>query len=112
MTEPEFVQEVLAQLPWYHQITLLDKLKSRPEREWYLAKAIEHGWSGNVMWHHISTGLHLRSGNAVANVAEGLPAPDSELAQQTLKDLYLFDFLGVPEEATSMGQRCVTSPSC
>jgi predicted nuclease of restriction endonuclease-like (RecB) superfamily len=97
--EPEFVQEVLAQLPWYHQITLLDKLKTRPEREWYLAKAIENGWSRNVMWHHISTALHLRSGNAVTNFEQRLPAPDSELARQTLKDPYLFDFLGVSEEA-------------
>ena len=97
--EPEFVQEVLAQLPWYHQVTLLDKLKTRPEREWYLAKAIENGWSRNVMWHHISTTLHQRSGNAVTNFEQRLPSPDSELAQQTLRDPYLFDFLGVSEEA-------------
>lgn len=97
--EAEFVQAVLAQLPWYHQVTLLDKLKTRPEREWYLAKAIENGWSRNVMWHHISTGLHQRAGNAVTNFGQRLPAPDSELAQQTLKDPYLFDFLGVSEGA-------------
>lgn len=97
--DPECVQEVLAPLPWYHQVTLLDKLKTRPEREWYLAKAIENGWSRNVMWHHISTALHLRSGNAVTNFEQRLPSPDSELAQQTLKDPYLFDFLGVSEKA-------------
>lgn len=97
--EVEFVQAVLAQLPWYHQITLLDKLKTRPEREWYLAKAIENGWSRNVMWHHISTALYQRAGNAVTNFGQRLPAPDSELAQQTLKDPYLFDFLGVSEGA-------------
>lgn len=97
--ESEFVQEVLAQLPWYHQLTLLDKLKTRAEREWYAARAIEHGWSRNVMWHHISTALHLRSGNAVTNFSQRLPSPDSELAQQTLKDPYLFDFLGVSNEA-------------
>ncbi|GAB1392977.1 PDDEXK nuclease domain-containing protein [Rhodocyclaceae bacterium] len=97
--ELEFVQEVLAQLPWYHQVTLLDKLKTRPEREWYLAKAIENGWSRNVMWHHISTALHQRTGNAVTNFEQRLPSPDSELAQQTLKDPYLFDFLGVSEDA-------------
>ena len=67
--EPAFVQEVLAQLPWYHQLTLLDKLKTRDEREWYAAQAIEHGWSRNVMWHHISTQLHQRSGQAVTNWA-------------------------------------------
>ena len=97
--EPTFVQEVLAQLPWYHQVTLLDKLKTRSDREWYLAKAIEHGWSRNVMWHHISTALHLRSGNAVTNFEQRLPRPDSELAQQTLKDPYLCDVLGVADDA-------------
>jgi predicted nuclease of restriction endonuclease-like (RecB) superfamily len=97
--EIEFVQEVLAQLPWYHQLTLLDKLKTREERQWYAAKAIEHGWSRNVMWHHISTQLQQRTGKAITNFGERLPAPDSELAQQTLKDPYLFDFLGVSNEA-------------
>lgn len=95
----EFVQQAVAQLPWGQNLLLLTKLKTRPEREWYLAKAIEHGWSRNVMWHHISTALHLRSGNAVTNFEQRLPSPDSELAKQTLKDPYLFDFLGVSEEA-------------
>ncbi len=97
--EPEFVQQAVAQLPWGQNLLLLTKLKTRSDREWYLAKAIEHGWSRNVMWHHISTALHLRSGNAVTNFEQRLPAPDSELAQQTLKDPYLFDFLGVAEDA-------------
>ncbi len=97
--EPEFVQQAVAQLPWGQNLLLLSKLKTRSEREWYLARAIEHGWSRNVMWHHISTGLLVRSGNAVTNFCARLPSPDSELAQQTLKDPYLFDFLGVSEEA-------------
>jgi predicted nuclease of restriction endonuclease-like (RecB) superfamily len=97
--DAQFVQQAVAQLPWGQNLLLLTKLKSRADREWYLAKAIEHGWSRNVMWHHISTALHLRSGNAVTNFEQRLPAPDSELAQQTLKDPYLFDFLGVAEDA-------------
>ncbi|MDD5403804.1 MAG: PDDEXK nuclease domain-containing protein [Sulfuricella sp.] len=95
----EFVQQAVAQLPWGQNLLLLTKLKVREEREWYAAKAIEHGWSRNVMWHHISTHLHQRSGNAVTNFDKRLPSPDSELAQQTLKDPYLFDFLGVSNEA-------------
>jgi len=95
----EFVQQAVAQLPWGQNLLLLTKLKTRQEREWYADKAIEHGWSRNVMWHHISTHLHLRSGNAVTNFKERLSPPDSELAQQTLKDPYLFDFLGVSTEA-------------
>lgn len=97
--EEGFVQEVLAQLPWYHQLTLLDKLKTREDREWYAAQALKHGWSRNVMWHHISTQLQQRTGQAVTNFDLRLPAPDSELAKQTLKDPYLFDFLGVANEA-------------
>lgn len=93
------VQQAVAQLPWGQNLLLLTKLKNRKEREWYAAKAIEHGWSRNVMWHHISTHLHQRSGNAVTNFDKRLPSPDSELAQQTLKDPYLFDFLGVSNEA-------------
>ncbi len=95
----KFVQQTVAQLPWGQNLLLLTKLKTRKERKWYAAKAIEHGWSRNVMWHHISTHLHLRSGNAVTNFKERLPPPDSELAQQTLKDPYLFDFLGISNEA-------------
>lgn len=98
-TDLEFVQQAVAQIPWGQNLLLLTKLKTRQEREWYAAKAIEHGWSRNVMWHHISTHLHLRSGNAVTNFKERLSPPDSELAQQTLKDPYLFDFLGVSTEA-------------
>jgi len=93
------VQQAVAQLPWGQNLLLLTKLKTHEERIWYAAKAIEHGWSRNVMWHHISTALHLRSGNAVTNFEQRLPSPDSELAQQTLKDPYLFDFLGVSNEA-------------
>ena len=75
-------------MPWYHQLALLDKLKTREERVWYAAKAIEHGWSRNVMWHHISTRLQQREGKAVTNFDQRLPALDSELAHQTLKDPY------------------------
>jgi predicted nuclease of restriction endonuclease-like (RecB) superfamily len=95
----EFVQQAVAQLPWGQNLLLLTKLKKREEREWYVAQAIEHGWSRNVMWHHISTHLHQRTGNAVTNFDKRLPSPDSELALQTLKDPYIFDFLSVSNEA-------------
>ena len=95
----EFVQQAVAQLPWGQNLLLLTKLKTREEREWYAAKAIENGWSRNVMWHHISTQLLERTGKAVTNFDGRLPKPDSELAHQTLKDPYLFDFLGISEEA-------------
>ena len=97
--EEPIVQQLVGRLPWGQNVLLLTKRKTRAEREWYAAQAVEHGWSRNVMWHHISTQLQQRSGQAVTNFAERLPAPDSELAQQTLKDPYLFDFLGLGHEA-------------
>lgn len=86
-------------MPWGHNLLILTKLKEPAERLWYAQQAIEHGWSRDVLWHHISTALQQRSGNAVTNFAQRIPAPDSELAQQTLKDPYLFDFLGRTKEA-------------
>lgn len=94
-----FVQEVLAQLPWYHQLALLDKLADGATRQWYAAKAIEHGWSRNVLVMQIETGLQTRSGQAVTNFVRRLPAPQSDLARESLKDPYLFDFLGLGEAA-------------
>jgi predicted nuclease of restriction endonuclease-like (RecB) superfamily len=94
-----FVQQVAAQLPWFHNCVLLDKLTTSSEREWYASKAIENGWSRNILVHQIDTRLHLRIGEAQTNFARTLPPPQSELAQQVLKDPYTFDFLGLGEEA-------------
>ena len=58
--DAEFVQQLVALLPWGQNLLLLTKLKTREERVWYAAKAIEHGWSRTVMWHHISTQLQQR----------------------------------------------------
>jgi len=97
--DAEFVQEVLAQLPWYHQLALLDKLPSPETRRWYAAKAIEHNWSRNILVMQIETRLLERSGQAVTNFPVSLPKPQSDLARESLKDPYRFDFLGLTEEA-------------
>jgi predicted nuclease of restriction endonuclease-like (RecB) superfamily len=97
--DPEFVQQAAAQLPWFHLCTLIDKLKTRQGREWYLAKAIEHGWSRNVLVIQIETRLRERSGQAITNFTTQLPAPLSDLARESLKDPYRLDFLGLGEEA-------------
>lgn len=78
--DAEFVQAVLAQLPWYHQLALLDKLHTPEERRWYAEKAIENNWSRNVLVSQIDTRLHQRSGSAVTNFKHTLPQPDSDLA--------------------------------
>ena len=95
----EFVQGVLAQLPWYHQIALLDKLKTEEERRWYAQKAIIHNWSRNVLVMQIETRLIERQGNAITNFEQCLPKPESDLARESLKDPYRFDFLGLGDEA-------------
>lgn len=97
--DAEFVQGVLAQLPWYHQLALLDKLGDVESRHWYAAKVLEHGWSRNVLVMQIESQLRQRQGNAVTNFPTRLPAPQSDLAHASLKDPYLFDFLGLTEEA-------------
>lgn len=95
----EFVQEVLAQLTWYHNITLLDKIKDLETRLFYIMKAIEHGWSRNVMVMQMELALHKREGKAVTNFKVKLPFPQSDLAHNTLKDPYIFDFLDLTEKA-------------
>ena len=93
-SDRSIVQAVLAQLPWYHNIALLEKLKSRDERLWYASKAYEHGWSRNVLAMQIDSQAYLRAGKAQNNFPNTLPVLDSDMAVQAFKDPYLFDFLG------------------
>jgi len=97
--DAEIVQQAVGQLPWGHNLVLLTKLKDPQRRLAYAQRAIEHGWSRNMLGIHIETRLLEREGNAVTNFVERLPAPQSDLARNTLKDPYLFDFLGVGKEA-------------
>ncbi len=94
----EFVQRVVAQLPWGHNVSLLDALKATEERVWYARQAIEHGWGRSVLIHQIESNLFTRQGNALTNFSRTLPAQQSELAQQLLKDPYTFDFLALGPE--------------
>lgn len=85
--------ELVASLPWGHNIVLTQKVKEVDARLWYARAAVEHGWSRAVLTHQIETQLHRREGKAITNFAAALPAPQSDLAHQTLKDPYIFDFL-------------------
>ena len=87
----DFVQQVLHNLPWGHMIKLLDGVKIKDERLWYAQKAIEQGWSRNVLGYQIESGLYQRQGNAITNFDRTLPKAQSELAQQLIKDPYHFD---------------------
>ena len=82
-----------------HQTRLLDRIKDRPTREWYLKAAVENRWSQNVLVHHISARLHERQGKALTNFSRALPPEGSDLAEQLLKDPYQFDFLTLASSA-------------
>ena len=96
------LQGPLATLPWYH-IALLEKLSDGETRLWYAATAVDHGWSRSVLAHHIEAKLHERSGEAITNFAATMPSPDSDLAQQSFKDLYVFDFLAMTDQRNERG---------
>ena len=97
--DAEIVQQAAAQLPWGHNLVLLERLKEPAERLAYAQAAVEHGWSRNVLNLHIETRLLERTGKAVTNFGQRLPAPQSDLAIESLKDPYRFDFLGLGEQA-------------
>ena len=97
--DPEFVQEALAQLTWYHNMTLLDKVPDKQNRLFYVKHAIEQGWSRNIMVMQIERDLHKRQSQAITNFKDKLPSPQSDLAHYTLKDPYIFDFLSIGDEA-------------
>ena len=94
-----FGQQPADQLPWFHVVTLLTRLDDPAERAWYAERVVQQGWSRATLNLHIRNRLHLRQGAAVTNFEARLPSPDSALAQETLKDPYLFDFLGLGDEA-------------
>ncbi|HET7462812.1 MAG TPA: PDDEXK nuclease domain-containing protein [Longimicrobium sp.] len=85
--------QAVAELPWGHNIVLLEKLRTRAERLWYARMAAQHGWSRNVLIHQIETRLHQRSGQAVTNFDRTIPAAESDLVRELLKDPYHFDFV-------------------
>jgi len=99
-SDKEFVQQVVAQIPWGHNVVILDKLNCTDERVWYLKNILENGWSRNVLVHQIESRLYQRQvlANKVSNFENRLPSPQSELAVQTMKDPYVFDFIHVREE--------------
>jgi predicted nuclease of restriction endonuclease-like (RecB) superfamily len=92
--EAAILQAPLARLPWYHHIALLERLDTADLRRWYARAAVDEGWSRNVLVQHIDTQFHRRAGQAITNFARTLPPADSDLAQQSTRDPYLFDFLG------------------
>lgn len=93
----KFVQEVLAQITWYHNVILMDKVKDIEERKWYIKETIKNGWATSVLKNQIKNKLYERQAIAekVTNFGNTLPDIQSDLAMQTIKDPYLFDFIAL-----------------
>ncbi len=97
--EEPILQLLAAKLPWFHNCVLLDKVKNPTERVWYIQQALQNGWSRNVLVLQIQGELYKRQGKAITNFRATLPKPQSDLAQQVIKDPYNFDFLTLTNEA-------------
>lgn len=101
--EAAIATQLVAQLtaiPWGHNLAIISKCQSHPEALYYVQQTQAHGWSRAVLTHQIESGLWQREGRAISNFAQTLPAPQSELAAQLLKDPYVFDFLSLTPEHT------------
>jgi predicted nuclease of restriction endonuclease-like (RecB) superfamily len=96
--DASILQQAVAKLPWGHNILVLEKVKDATERLWYVEHALQYGWSRNVLDLHIETKLYHRQGKALTNFSQTLPALDSDLATEALKDPYIFDFITTTDE--------------
>jgi predicted nuclease of restriction endonuclease-like (RecB) superfamily len=95
--ERKIVQEPLAQITWYHNLALIEKLTKSEERLWYARQTLKNGWSHNILVLQIDNRAYERQGKAITNFRETLPPADSDLVAQIFKDPYLFDFLGTAD---------------
>lgn len=88
---------ILWSVPWAHHVVLMEKVKDLKSRLWYMRQTLANGWSRNILLAMIQSEAHRRHGAALTNFERLLPPPQSDLARQTLKDPYIFDFLTLEE---------------
>jgi predicted nuclease of restriction endonuclease-like (RecB) superfamily len=106
-SEEQIVQQVVGQIPWGHNLMILDKVKDSAARRWYAQQVTTNGWSRNILAMQIESQLYQRQGHAVSNFEATLPpdrfskgeASPTDLVRATLKDPYVFDFLSLGTEA-------------
>lgn len=106
-TDFQIVQQVAAQIPWRSNLILLDRIENSEDRIWYANKALEYGWSSNILDLQIQGRLLDRVGRSVNNFEVALPPDDSDMANHIFKDPYLFDFLGtdIPRREVEIEQQ-------
>jgi predicted nuclease of restriction endonuclease-like (RecB) superfamily len=97
--DEQIVQQLVALIPWGHNVRILDAIKDITAKLWYVQKTLENGWSRNILSLQINNRLFERQGKAVNNFNVILPSPQSDIARETLKDPYIFDFLSLGEAA-------------
>lgn len=97
--DEQIVQQLVAQIPWGHNIRLLDQVKDPQARLWYMQQTLKNGWSRNILEMQIETELYLRQGEAITNFERTLPPERSDLSHQLLKDPYSFSFLTLGKAA-------------
>jgi len=97
-TAPLIAKQLATQIPWWHNVILISKVKNTEEALFYIQNTIKHNWSRSVLTHQIEGGLFKREGKAVTNFETTLPKPQSDLAMQTIKDPYNFDFLTIRDK--------------
>jgi len=89
------VQPLVAQIPWTHNVILMQKIKDNDLRQWYMQKILENGWSKNILVTMLNSNIHKREAKLASNFKQLIPAIDSDLVQQSFKDPYIFDFLTI-----------------
>ena len=97
-SQNKILQQLVGELPWGHNLVILNKIKDFNEIEFYLKKSIQFGWSRAVLEHQIENQLYERQGKSITNFKKTLPDTNSDLIQQTFKDPYIFDFLNIQED--------------
>jgi predicted nuclease of restriction endonuclease-like (RecB) superfamily len=100
VVETEFMKHAVSQIPWGHNILLMQKIKDKQIRFWYMQQTLLNGWSRDVLSLMIKSDLHLRQGEATNNFSKTLPDPQSDLVKETLKDPYIFDFITITQPFT------------
>ncbi len=98
VSQMELIEKLVKSIPWGHNQRIMYKCKSIEEALFYVQRTVDNGWSRNVLEHQIDGGLYVRQGKAITNFQLKLPEPQSDLAEQTLKNPYNFDFLTLREK--------------
>lgn len=97
----EFLQHDVAKLPWTSVTTIMDQVKDKEQRNWYIKESVQNGWSRPVIVHQIASKLYERQAlleDKTTNFDETLPSPNNEQVKELLKNPYIFDFITADKE--------------